>query len=342
MEQKIKVTVFGARGYTGLETCRCLLKHPNVSEMRLISRNADWKLSTDLPQARENLLTYTHPEEFENVTDLSGEVVFLALSATDAFKWAPVMAAKGAKVIDLSGAHRLSAEDAQTNYGLNQTDKTLTDEAIYGLVPFANVKGSIVSNPGCYVSSVLMSLIPLLKKSLIRTDNIVIDSKSGTSGAGRKPADITNFSELCEEVQPYKIGNHQHYPEIIRYAKYFADKDIQPRFTTTLLPIKRGILSTMYLQTTPEVSTQDIHNAFEGAFAEYPFVKVYELTGNGDESYKLALRNVLHTNFTQIAFHLDGEKLTVFSMIDNLMKGAAGQAVENMNLMFGLPVDCGL
>ncbi len=344
IHEKIAVTVFGARGYTGLETCRLLLNHPHISSLQLVTNDSHWKLEHDLLEARRSSvsLTYISRQNFsQDNQSYKDQFIFLACSATDAALLTPMLLERGAKVIDLSGAHRLNQEEAQKFYNIEHHNEFFCSSKNYGLVPHQKVESSLVSNPGCYVSSILMALLPLLKEDLIREDSIIIDSKSGTTGAGRSPKDITNLSELVDSVAPYKIGKHQHLPEIIRYAKVFADKDISPRFTTTLIPIKRGILSTLYTELKSEVDMNTVMQAYAKIYADYPFVTVYSLGTEGKEDHKLALRNILHTNQTQITLHIEGKNLTVFSMIDNLMKGAAGQALENFNQMINQPLATG-
>ena len=343
MESDLSVSVFGARGYTGLETCRLLLNHPHISSLQLVSSDPHWKLDHDLLEARRSSvkLSYITREDFSKKDSFKDQYIFLACSAGDAASLAPTLIERGAKVIDLSGAHRLDQQGAQKYYKINHDNELFWSTKNYGLVPHQRVTGPLVSNPGCYVSSILMALLPLLKEDLIVEDRIVIDSKSGTTGAGRSPKDITNLSELVDSVSPYKIGAHQHLPEIIRYAQTFTGKEINPRFTTTLLPIKRGILSTLYLELKNELDTVEVMKAYAETYNDYPFISVYSLGTEEKEDHKLALRNVLHTNQTQVTFHIDGKNLTVFSMIDNLMKGAAGQALENFNQMINQPLTTG-
>ncbi len=347
MEKKntaqFNVAVFGARGYTGIETCRLLLNHPHVSSIQLVSNDPSWKLEHDLLEARRSskALSYISREDFSRRDHYTDEFVFLACSAKDAAAMASSLIEKGARVIDLSGAHRLDREQASRYYGIEHSSEFFCSEKNYGLVPHQKVTAPLVSNPGCYVSSILMALLPLLKQDLIDEDSIVIDSKSGTSGAGRAPKDLTNLSELVDGLSPYKIGQHQHLPEIIRYAEVFANKKINPRFTTTLIPIKRGILSTLYLDLKADFSMAEIIQSYATAYQDYPFVTVYSLGTNEKEDHKLALRNVLHTNQTQITLHLEDRRLSVFSMIDNLMKGAAGQAIENFNHLINQPLTTG-
>lgn len=344
MSEIKNVYVWGARGYSGLELCRLLLKHPGNLKLHLISNSQNWKLSQDLIEVDETYLTYMTYSEFLSQKNLDGATTFFACSAQDAYKNTVAVLAKGSKVVDLSGAHRLGSVEAQKYYNLEYNHTYSLDESNYGLSPFAKAHGPLVSNPGCYVTSILMALIPLFKEGIIfKASPVVIDSKSGASGAGRSPKDLTNISELCEEIHPYKIGKHQHFPEILRYLDYFSQaKNLEVTFTTTLLPIKRGILSSIYCQTDRDIKISDIEKAYSKHYEGYPFVKVHALMGDDSDVSKLSLKNVLHTNYTQIAFHLDQEKLTLFSMIDNLVKGAAGQALENFNRMHDYPIDYGL
>jgi N-acetyl-gamma-glutamyl-phosphate reductase len=335
----LKVALVGARGYSGLELSRLLLGHPNAQLIDVYSSNTQWQLAQDIivPSAK-NVNTRQLDQLEANAKNY--DVIFFATSAGQSAEWIPKLL-EHTQIIDLSGAFRLNWQQTQKFYKLELDEKYLSP-ANYGLSPWNKCASRFISNPGCYVTATLMALIPLLKENLITTD-VVIDAKSGTTGAGRSPKDSTNFSEISQEIHPYKITNHQHEPEIIRYLSHFASTDIDPIFTTTLLPIPRGILSSIYTRLQDGVGVKQIHEAYEYYYREYPLLQNYWLQGDDlGFSWKTSLKRVVNTPFTQLAYTAKDNKLYLFSMIDNLLKGAASQAVENFNAMFELPVTTGL
>jgi N-acetyl-gamma-glutamyl-phosphate reductase len=251
-------------------------------------------------------------------------------------KLAPEILKAGKKVIDLSGAFRLKNNDYQTWYHFAHDQAELLQEAHYGLVPFAKPptsKTRLIANPGCFATAVNMALIPLLKKNLISTENLVIDAKSGTTGAGKKPAENLLFSEVDGNCTPYRIGKHQHLPEIQEAAEKLSGATVDPHFSTHLLPVKRGISVGIYAQSKTQ-NIDEIESAFAESFSHYPLVKW------GKDISKLSLLNqVAGTPFTRISYVLVGNKIFVFSVLENLLKGAASQAVENLNCLLDLPID---
>lgn len=335
----IKTSVVGARGYTGLETARQLLKHPYV-ELTNCFATTDFSLTDYIqnPKAKHvNCLTET--DLMNHLTD----VVFLATPAEVSLKLAPQILKQNKKVIDLSGAFRLKKNDYPTWYAFEHTQKELLQNATYGLVPFAQpftkANSELIANPGCYASSVLMALIPLLKNNLILKDTIVIDAKSGTTGAGKKASENLIFTEVDGECLPYKIGKHQHLPEIIEAVELFTGAVINPFFTTHLLPTRRGILSSIYMKVSPNVKISDIEKAFSQSYANETLVQFSE---SEKAPQLMSLKKVVGTAKTHITYHLKNDQLFVFSTIDNLMKGAATQAIENLNRLYDLPTHTGL
>jgi N-acetyl-gamma-glutamyl-phosphate reductase len=204
---------------------------------------------------------------------------------------------------------------------------------------------TLVANPGCYVTSVLMALIPLFKEGVIEASSVVIDAKSGTSGAGKKAAENLLFTEVEGECLPYKIGKHQHFPEITHYANFLGAtaasgslSNFDPMFSTTLLPVRRGIISGIFAKLKPGKKTSDVAAAYAKAYEGYPLVRFGEST----DPQALSLKRVVGSARTHIRYTVDGEKLYLNSLIDNLMKGAASQAVENFNLLVGLSPETSL
>lgn len=331
--KKLTASVVGARGYTGLELAKILLHHPLINFTHAFA-TAAFKLSDDILDEKADTVTCLPDSELlQNLTD----IVFLATPADVSMRLAPQILKENKTVIDLSGAFRLKNSDYAKWYHAEHTQKTLLQEAHYGLVPFAkpaNVK--LVSNPGCYATAISMALIPLLKKGLIDVDSLVIDAKSGTTGAGKKPSENILFSEVDGECLPYRVGKHQHTPEIQEAVADFSGKNINPHFTTHLLTAKRGIIASIYAKTTAK-DTAEITAAFDEAFKDYSLVRY------GTNVAKLAsLNKVTHTPYTHISYELVGNKLYLFSCIDNLLKGAASQAVENLNRTMDWPVTLGL
>ena len=217
--------------------------------------------------------------------------------------------------------------------------------------PFSEDKffaGELIANPGCYATSVLMAVVPLLKRNLIDPDSLVVDAKSGTSGAGRKASENLLFTEVDGECLPYRIGKHQHLPEIRQFAEAYSGAKIDPIFATHLLPVRRGIIAGIYAKLSPGVSELDIAGAYGNDYSDYGLVEWGQLHGGTSraDGYSLSLKRVVGSAVTRLHYQLShsesGGKLYLFSLIDNLIKGAAGQAIENFNCLHGLPAATGL
>jgi len=353
-----KVAVVGARGYSGLELVRLLLQHPEAELAACLANEASsFSLADYLPEhaaAKVPVLPLSRLEELLPSLD----TVFLATPAEASLELAPRLLAGGVHVIDLSGAFRLqegSEAERSARYELWYKAKhphpALTAQAVYGLVPFqkkplAGRGKTLVSNPGCYATAVLMAITPLLKAGAIEPASLVIDAKSGTSGAGRKASEAQLFTEVSGECLPYRVGRHQHLPEISEWAKAFSGRAIDPFFNTHLLPVRRGIIASVYASLAPGKTAADAASAYAEAFAGYPLARVTQLdaaaSGQLSPQLALSLKRVTGTARVHIGFQAVGTKLYVFSLIDNLMKGAASQALENFNLLHDLPAATGL
>lgn len=335
INKKLTASIVGARGYSGLELAKLLLAHPNVKLTHAYATK-DFSLSDDFfEKAAADVACLTEDQLMNSLTD----VVFLATPPEVSLKLAPEILAAGKMVIDLSGAFRLKKNDYKKWYHFDHTESAWLEKSQYGLVPFAGpVSGQtkLISNPGCFATAVSMALIPLLQKNLISTEGLVIDAKSGTTGAGKKAAENLLYSEVEGNCLPYRIGKHQHYPEIQEAVELFTGKIIEPHFSTHLLPVKKGIIASIYA-TSLTTDIAEIEKAFNEAYGENPLVCF------GREIAKLAkLSGVVGTARTHISYELAGNKLYVFSVIDNLMKGAASQAVSNLNRLLDLPEHTGL
>jgi N-acetyl-gamma-glutamyl-phosphate reductase len=319
---KVTVAVVGARGYAGQELVKLLLKHPSV-QLTHAYATKEFQLSDEMfAEGLSSVQCLTDDKLFGSLTD----IVFLATPAEVSFELAPKIMAAGKTVIDLSGAFRLKKNPSIYNLGKSAV------EAEYGLAPFCGPVSAgtmLISNPGCYASAILLALIPLLKHGVIETSGLVIDAKSGTTGAGRKASETQLFAEVDGEGLPYRIGRHQHLPEIQEAVEKFAGTQIDPHFVTHLLPVKKGITAAIFA-TAKVADITEVANAYGKEFSAYPLVR------HGEDSKLLQLKNVVGTPFAHIQYSMVGKKLYVFSLIDNLLKGAASQAVENLNRLLDL------
>ena len=329
------VGIVGFRGYSGAELVTILNRHPHVEPVLLEHRDADDRprpLGHSGPR-RARLTSETVPAE-------GLAAVFLATPAEVSIELTPWLLEAGAKVIDLSGAFRLgTAENYKRWYKETHAQPGLLAEAAYGLPEFcrSRIPGArLISNPGCYPTAANLAIKPLIDAGVVwREAGIVCDAKSGVSGAGRKPSLKTSFSEVTENFSAYSVLDHRHVPEILRTSGL---EEGELSFTAQLLPIDRGILETIYFRARGIASAGDLLAIYQARYAKEPFVRLYA-PGQAPD-----LRVVAHTNFCDIGVYYDAAsgRAVVISAVDNLVKGAAGQAVQNMNLALGYPETAGL
>ncbi|MFN7921819.1 MAG: N-acetyl-gamma-glutamyl-phosphate reductase [Bryobacteraceae bacterium] len=332
---KYTVGVAGFRGYSGAELVSILSHHPGVEPV-LLEHRSD---SEDRARPRSYRGPRRAPCTADAVRAEKIAAVFLATPAEVSMELAPAMLEAGAKVIDLSGAFRFSSAETYTRwYKEPHTQAALLAEAVYGLPEFHRdrVKGArLIANPGCYPTAANLAIKPLVESGLLdAAADIVCDAKSGVSGAGRKPSLKTSFCEVTENYSAYSLLDHRHVPEVLITS---GIEESAFNFTAQLIPIHRGILETIYFRA-PGASAAAILAAYEKRYAGEPFVRMYEPGKVPD------LAAVNHTNFCDIGFKFDaatGRGVAV-SCIDNLGKGAAGQAVQNMNLVLGFEETAGL
>lgn len=341
----LRVAVVGATGYAGYELARLLLRHPYVAKPTFYLRDghADVRCLTELyPQLRGWGEAPCRALSGEAVVESGADVVFLSTPHEVSLELVPELLERNPKLrlVDLSGAFRFrDAEIFEKWYKLPPAAKETLSEAVYGLPELfgeALPKARLVANPGCYPTSVILGLRPLVEEGWIeRERGIVCDCKSGVSGAGKEPKRETHFVEVNGNFRAYGVFSHRHTPEIMDYLGLDA-KDFV--FTTHLLPVERGILSTLYGWLAPGRRADEIEALYREFYAGRPMVRILP-AGRLPE-----LQHVAHTNFCDIGFALDamGERLVIVSSLDNLGKGAAGQAVQNMNGMYGLPESAGL
>jgi N-acetyl-gamma-glutamyl-phosphate reductase len=345
MSDKGKIAVIGATGYAGFELAKLLLRHPNTGTPTFFLREgrAEVRCLTELfPQLRGWGEAPCRPLSVEAVANSGAEVVFLSTPHEASLELVPdlLKANPSLRIVDLSGAYRFrDGETFAKWYKLPAPDSSTLSEAVYGLPELYADKlpgARIVGNPGCYPTSVILGLKPLVESGWIDVARgIICDCKSGVTGAGKEPKRETQFVEVNENFRAYNLFKHRHTPEV---ADHLGLKLTEFVFTTHLLPVDRGILSTLYVWLQPTRKADEIEALYRQFYAGRPMVRVLA-SGNLPE-----LQHVAHTNFCDIGFALDasGERLIVVACLDNLGKGAAGQAVQNLNGMHGYPETAGL
>ena len=335
----IKVGVVGGTGYTGVELLRLLVDHPGAELAVITSRTEAGRPVADLfPNLRgSSTLEFTVPDS-ERLGQC--ELVFFATPNGTAMTMVPDLLESGIRVIDLAADFRLArAADWEQWYGMPHACPQYLDEAVYGLteVNRSAVAGArLVANPGCYPTAVQLGLLPLLEAGIIEPGHIIADAKSGVSGAGRKAVTGTLLCEASENFKAYGVAGHRHLPEIRQGLEGVADGPVGLTFVPHLTPMIRGIHATLYARL--QDTAQDLQALFENRYRDEGFVDVLP-AGSHPET-----RTVRGANHCRIAVHRpqDADTVVVLSVIDNLVKGAAGQAVQNMNVMFGLPESTGL
>ncbi|MGC2333384.1 MAG: N-acetyl-gamma-glutamyl-phosphate reductase [Candidatus Acidiferrales bacterium] len=345
MTDPTRVAVVGVTGYAGFELARLLLRHPHIDKPTFFLResHASARCLTELfPQLRGWGDAPCKTLSVEAVAEGGAEVVFLSTPHQASLEWVPRLLAANPtlKIVDLSGAFRFRQPDTFAQwYKLPPPDAKILAETVYGLPELyadALPKARVVGNPGCYPTSVILGLRPLIDAGWIDTARgVVCDCKSGATGAGKEAKREMQFVEVNENFRAYGLFTHRHTPEVSDHLG-LASKDFV--FTTHLLPVDRGILSTLYVWLDPVRKLDEVESLFRKFYAGKPMVRVMP-AGSLPE-----LQHVAHTNFCDLGFALDpsGERLIVVSCLDNLGKGAAGQAVQNLNGMRGYPETAGL
>jgi N-acetyl-gamma-glutamyl-phosphate reductase len=336
---KLQAAVMGATGYAGFELAKLLLRHPHTATPIFLSREretAAHPLEAVYPELTGDRSYPLEPFSWELLKSRGVDVLFLATPHELSRELVPEALARGMRVVDLSGAWRLREAANRDVYGFEDQDEAVATEldrtAVYGLPELHRdeIRGAkLVANPGCYATSVIVPLAPLVRSGLVDTTRgVVCDCKSGVSGAGKKPTQKTHFVEAADNFSAYSVFGHRHTGEILEQAGLHADELI---FTPHLLPIPRGILSTIYLGLSRPVTPDEIEAVLRGFYDGAHWVRIF---GQG----KLPqIQYSLRTNYCDVGFQLapDGKRLVMVSCLDNLMKGAAGQALQNLNVMFG-------
>ncbi len=334
---KLKAAIFGGSGYGGSELLRILLLHPNI-EICLVTANEH--AGNAVGEVHKNLNGLTElmfskaPEDLSSLEDL--DVVFFALPHGQALNVIPYLPGN-VKAIDLSGDFRIDDSDVfKEFYKLDHTASLLQKDFFYGLTETnrsAIAAARYIANPGCFATATLLALAPMVASGLL-TGKIIVDAKTGSSGSGAKAAANTHHPQRMNSFYAYKPFIHQHVPEIEQHLRSVGDFSNELVFMTHSLPVSRGIFASCYLETTTNLTNEDLRNLYSHFYRDAFFVRIVE--GSPDINW------VKNTNFCDISVHSQGKQVVIFSAIDNLVKGAAGQAVQNMNLMFGLDERTGL
>lgn len=338
MDKKIKVGIIGATGYAGAELFRLLYSHRNVEIAAVSSTSFEGKALSEVYPALTNEKTYVLCD-MDGVIEAS-DVIFAALPHGLSEELAAKCDGKGKVLIDLGADFRLTDEAEYTKwYGLEYKYPALHEKTLYCLPEINREKIKdidIIANPGCYPTSIALGLMPAIKNGLVSTDSVIIDSKSGVTGAGRGLSQTTHYPDNNEAFSAYKAGLHRHTPEIEQTLSMFAGKKVNVTFVPHLLPVNRGILSTIYVKT--EKSFDEIYAAYEAAYANEKFVRLQPKGSFAN------IKNVRCSNYCDISLHFDEhtKTLIITSAIDNMVKGAAGQAIQNMNIRFGFDEDEGI
>ncbi|MFP4071906.1 MAG: N-acetyl-gamma-glutamyl-phosphate reductase [Desulfovibrionales bacterium] len=344
MTEHISVGLVGVTGYTGIELLRLLSSHPVFDLVRATSRGEAGKELVDLfpflRRTRYGSLRITPPD----VDDLAKacNLVFLAVPHGTAMEIGAALVDRGVRVVDLSADFRLrNPEVYETWYKLPHTQTGVLRKAVFGLPElYADriATAELIANPGCYPTSAILGLYPALKEGIIDPEGIVVDAKSGTSGAGRSAQVGSLFCEVADSFRAYNLGKHRHTPEIEQELSLALGREMTLSFNTHLLPIGRGILSTMYARLTGEFDAVSLQKLYEAFYEPHPWVRVHP------QGTLPQTRWVRGTMFCDIGLVVDPrtKRLIVLSAIDNLCRGASGQALANANLMFGLDPDTGL
>ncbi|WP_407270242.1 N-acetyl-gamma-glutamyl-phosphate reductase [Radiobacillus sp. PE A8.2] len=331
----MKVAIIGGTGYGAVELIRFINNHPYAKIEAVVSHSQSGsKLSEAYPHltaAMEITMEELHIAALSEKIDL----VFFATPSNVSKELAPQFLEHGVKCIDLSGDFRLKSQsDYEQWYQASAAQQQYLDQAVYGLTELNQEQikdAALIANPGCYPTATLLALLPAVKHNLINYQSIIIDAKTGVSGAGRSLSLNTHFAEMNDNLKAYKLGEHKHIPEIEQVLKEESGESLQVTFTTHLVPMTRGIMSTIYLDVNKRVTTSELLELYTAYYADHPFIRIRP------EGNFPATKEVHGSNYCDIGIHADQRtgKVTIISVIDNLVKGASGQAIQNMNIMNG-------
>ena len=335
-----RVSIVGASGYTGLELVRILLRHPAVELAHLAVREPAGQRFSDLFPALRGLCDLPLSGLDVEAIAQGSDLIFFGLPHTSSMEWVPRFMQRGIKLIDLSADYRLDRADLyRTAYGCEHRQPEALEQFVYGLPEFNRSRiaaSAAVANPGCFPTSVELALLPALRRGLIETASIIVDSKSGISGGGRSPKPAFHYPEANENLTAYKVGRHQHEPEMEQELAKMAGGPVDILFVPHLAPMTRGIFSTIYARLRETADTEEVLALYNEYYRGEPFIRLLP-AGEAPQT-----RHVSGSNFCDIGMAVVGSTLILMSAIDNLVKGASGQAVQDMNIMLGLDETLGL
>lgn len=330
-----KVGIIGASGYVGSELISLLIRHKLVELTSISSRSFEGKIISEIYENFFGVIDLVFESEEEVIN--KSEIIFLALPHGLSEDIALKVRNKNKILIDLGADFRLANElDYKQFYGKYFKDKQIHKESVYCIPELSRFKleySNIIANPGCYPTSIALGLAPALKNNLVKKNSIIIDSKSGVTGSGKNCNEATHYIERNENLNAYSIGGvHRHIPEIEQVLSELAGDNIKVSFTPHLLPINRGMLSTIYFDLSKDISIEELFNIYSNFYSNEKFIKILNI-GNVAK-----IKSVTHTNYCHISLHKDDRchRVIICSVIDNMIKGAAGQAIQNMNIRLGI------
>lgn len=339
---KVKLAIIGVTGYSGVELIRLLLQHPYAKiHVILSSSQSGEQLAEIYPHLSSIIYDKLEPIDIEKIAT-EVDLVFFATPSGVSKESLPLFIELGVPCIDLSGDFRLNTmEKYESWYKRSAADTKYLEQAVYGLSEIfpEQIKGaSIIANPGCFPTATLLALIPVLRANWIDSNSIIIDGKSGVSGAGRSLSLGAHYAEINENMKAYKLGSHQHIPEIEQVLSEVNDSEIKVTFSTHLVPMTRGIMCTIYTNLTNPKTTAEVIGLYKEFYGKHPFVRIRP------EGTWPATKEVYGSNYCDLGFMVDPRtgRLTIISVIDNVVKGASGQAIQNLNILKGWDPTTGL
>jgi len=334
----VKVAIIGASGYTGLESIEIILRHPEAGLTYLTALPEECgHVEEVFGSLKGRCKLRIEPLHFDKLAELA-DVALCCLPHKVSMGFVPKLLDTGVKVIDFSADYRLKDIGIYEKfYNVKHTDTKNMAHAVFGLPELfrEQIKNAkLVANPGCYPTSAILAVAPLLKNGLIKTSGIIVNSVTGVSGAGKNPSSAFHFPNMNENLLPYAVGSHRHMPEIEQIASQVAGENVELLFQPHVGPFDRGILSTVYCDPKNDLTQQQLNDIYNSFYHSEPFVQVLDAPP--------AVKNVAKTNYCHVFATVAKGKIVCFSAIDNLVKGASGQAVQNMNIIFGMEETLGL
>ncbi len=337
--KEIRVALVGGSGYAGFEAIRWLLRHPTAKLVGIYGPADELGPMEDFyPLLSKQVELSQELFEPDKVVATGAELAILCVPHEVAMNYVPPLRDAGLKIIDLSADYRFRDAAVYEKWYCPHTDAPALADAVYGLPEYYAEQirsAALVANPGCYPTCSVLAMAPILRAGLIEPDGIVVNAASGVSGAGRKPSAAFHFPDRNENLEPYGVGSHRHMPEIEQTLSDIAGCEVTVLFQPHLCPMDRGILASIYATPTRAVTEADLADLLNEAYADAPFVRVRT-------AVLPATKYVAGTNFCDVAARVAKGKVILFGALDNLIKGASGQAIQNMNLMFGLDETAGL